>query len=665
MKVQARVMEYESTVEGDKVGMTIDQSSLAHIMSVLTDLYSDPELAVIREYATNALDAHVEAGVKRPIEVTLPSPLSPFFKIRDYGTGLDAEDIRDIYSRYGTSTKRESNDVVGMLGLGCKSALTYSDQFTITSTKGNRTIQVLVSRDEDGSGSMTIVSDGPAEGEQGTEIIVPAKRVNSFEAKADKFFSVWAEDTVLVNGKHPARVDGLWLSDKLLLSDTYGEDCVVMGNVAYPWLSDEDERYSYGSYSRRFHLVAFVDIGEVLFTPSREALQGTKQVKAKLAQLRQDTANAIEPAVQRLVKNATTPGDAVTIARMGRDLGVKGALNYQGREVVLAFDRTPRDVNGVVQRHDPEEDYGSFLIAGNRSRKVNGTRSYQADPHGGGIWFTGFTAKQLSTTKREKMSVWATQNSVTIEYGQQVYVDKLTADERYWLPADVKVYDWNDVEAIKLTAAVRAESSSPRGAYTAMVAGSTAQTQAADLDTEKPIYWLHGNHYNLHSNEAVRNGLIDTDTCTIVALPENRIEKFKRDFPMAVEVSEAATKIAKDWIDSQDPAIVEAYKFQQTYAGECAKIRTLDPQRIDDPKLAEAVRLSTVSTARYSEGRKAYGRWLPYAGHESKRGNPLAGYPLIASMNGYGLPRDGKEHIYLYANAAYEAKQAENVAEAA
>ena len=78
----------------------------------MIDLYSDPELAVIREYSTNAFDAHIEAGVTRPIEITTPTHLCPFFKVRDYGFGLDVEDIREIYSQYGASTKRESDDVV-------------------------------------------------------------------------------------------------------------------------------------------------------------------------------------------------------------------------------------------------------------------------------------------------------------------------------------------------------------------------------------------------------------------------------------------------------------------------------------------------------------------------------------------------------------------------
>jgi sensor histidine kinase regulating citrate/malate metabolism len=118
-------IQVESNVQGEKIAMGIDPAAMAHIMSILTDLYSDPEYAVIREYSTNAFDSHIEAGQTRPIEVTLPTDLAPFLTIRDFGIGLDAEGIESIYSLYGASTKRNTNDQVGMLGLGCKSALTY------------------------------------------------------------------------------------------------------------------------------------------------------------------------------------------------------------------------------------------------------------------------------------------------------------------------------------------------------------------------------------------------------------------------------------------------------------------------------------------------------------------------------------------------------------
>lgn len=670
MKPQKRVMEYESTVEGESIGMSIDQGALSHIMSVLTDLYSDPELAVIREYATNAYDAHVEAGIRRPIEVTLPSALSPFFKVRDFGTGLSVEDIREIYSRYGTSTKRESNDVVGMLGLGCKSALTYADQFTVTSTKANRTIQVLVSRDEDGSGSMTIVSDGPAEGEQGTEVIVPAKRHNAFDNKATTFFSFWQEGTVLVNGERPSRVDGLWLSDKILLTKDTDDDYVVMGNVAYPFLEEGDgDRYSrhdirYGDYSNRFHLVAFVDIGEVVFTPSRESLQATKQTKTTLAELRNEVARLLPLSIQKQVENAASAIEAVALVRDGRALEVKVPMLYKGREVPLTFDRTPTVPQGALMP-SPDDSHDSFLVAGRSGRrKVNGERMWTAD-FSNGTWFEGFTAKQLSPVKREKLQLWAAANKVDLSaFGSEyVYVDALTADEKFWL-AGRKVYNWADVDATKIPTDSRGETCNgrPRGSYDAMIDGKIANTQAGDLaDADAPIFWTHGNSYSLDAHDAFRRGVLTRDEAIYVALPQNRIEKFCRDFPEAIGMDDAARAAAKKWQASVNPDTVEAYKFQSTHSDACSKIRNLDPSRVDDPDLVENIRLAKVNTETYKTKIHNYNPWLSTADTESKRSNPLRNYPLVAAQSGYNSnPRGTIEHVYLYVNMAYALAQADN-----
>jgi HSP90 family molecular chaperone len=39
------------------------------------------------------------------------------FSVEDFGTGLDADDVKNIISKYGKSTKRLSNNELGMMGL--------------------------------------------------------------------------------------------------------------------------------------------------------------------------------------------------------------------------------------------------------------------------------------------------------------------------------------------------------------------------------------------------------------------------------------------------------------------------------------------------------------------------------------------------------------------
>ncbi len=169
------VLERSGDLGGRQIAMTINAAATAHIMKVLTELYSNPTLAVIRELGTNALDSHVQAGISRPIEVTLPNKLFPYFKVKDYGVGLSIEDIENIYSQYGASTKRHSNDFVGMLGFGAKAPWAYTSQFNVVAVKSGVRIAVSCSRVEDGTAVMEIISETQTDESDGLEVIVPVK----------------------------------------------------------------------------------------------------------------------------------------------------------------------------------------------------------------------------------------------------------------------------------------------------------------------------------------------------------------------------------------------------------------------------------------------------------------------------------------------------------
>ena len=102
-------------------------------------LYANKIRAIIRELSCNAVDSHVAAGnTNTPFDVHLPSTLEPWFAIRDYGTGLSHEQVTNIYTTYFESSKTNSNDFIGALGLGSKSPFSYTDNFTVTAVKGNR-----------------------------------------------------------------------------------------------------------------------------------------------------------------------------------------------------------------------------------------------------------------------------------------------------------------------------------------------------------------------------------------------------------------------------------------------------------------------------------------------------------------------------------------------
>jgi len=103
----------------ESIGMSLDLDSAQILMQMLSkNLYSDDIGSAIRECASNALDSHRRAGVDEPIIVSLKaSSYNNYeFCVEDFGIGLDAEDVKNIISKYGKSTKRNSATELGMMG---------------------------------------------------------------------------------------------------------------------------------------------------------------------------------------------------------------------------------------------------------------------------------------------------------------------------------------------------------------------------------------------------------------------------------------------------------------------------------------------------------------------------------------------------------------------
>lgn len=103
----------------ESIGMSLDLDSAQILMQMLSkNLYSDDIGSAIRECASNALDSHRRAGVDEPIIVSLKASAANNYEfcVEDFGIGLDADDVKNIISKYGKSTKRDSATELGMMG---------------------------------------------------------------------------------------------------------------------------------------------------------------------------------------------------------------------------------------------------------------------------------------------------------------------------------------------------------------------------------------------------------------------------------------------------------------------------------------------------------------------------------------------------------------------
>ena len=298
----------------------IKESGLSHIFNVLRNqLYSDKVLAVIREYSCNAVDAHVEIGkADVPIKVTLPTQMTPEFKVRDYGRGLTETEIAEIYAMYGESTKRGSNDQIGQLGLGCKSAFAYGDNFIINSFMDGTKTTYNAFIDPSDIGQISIMGREKTNEKSGVEIVIPVKS-DDFQEFYDKAVTLFKHFKVVPDVRGANRDDlkrQLEKSKVVIEKDNWrlveGDSHAIMGNISYPLDSGalnigwQDERAELLSSGVEIDFA----IGDLEISASREALQYTDRTKKAIIDILETILKALPDALGEKFKECETLWDA-------------------------------------------------------------------------------------------------------------------------------------------------------------------------------------------------------------------------------------------------------------------------------------------------------------------------------------------------------------------
>jgi hypothetical protein len=159
------------------IGMSLDLDSAQVLMQMLSkNLYSDAIGSTVRECASNALDSHRRAGVNKPIVVSLVRNDSNNyeFSVEDFGVGLDADDVEKIISKYGKSTKRDSDTELGMMGLGFKAPLAYASSFYFTCRKDGVERKYMMYEGED-TNTIDLIYEKPTMEDNGVKVIIPIK----------------------------------------------------------------------------------------------------------------------------------------------------------------------------------------------------------------------------------------------------------------------------------------------------------------------------------------------------------------------------------------------------------------------------------------------------------------------------------------------------------
>jgi hypothetical protein len=195
-----------TSIDAERRRFRIDDEGLVNILAILRkNMYSNPTRIIVQEYANNARDAHVDAGIpERPIQITCPTSVSPYLRIRDYGNGISPEMIDSVFVAYGASTKRHTNKLIGGFGIGAKSAFSYCDAFEVTTICDGVKYTYAPHIDSSDVGEMPLIYMEDTEEESGTLISIHIReedlyKVNNAIALVTEYWAVRPEIIGSVN----------------------------------------------------------------------------------------------------------------------------------------------------------------------------------------------------------------------------------------------------------------------------------------------------------------------------------------------------------------------------------------------------------------------------------------------------------------------------------
>jgi len=283
LEKQKEAMIFADGEINESIGMSLDLDSAQILMQMLSkNLYSDSIGSTIRECASNALDSHRRAGVEDPIVVSfkLDDNNNYVFSVEDFGIGLDADDVKNIISKYGKSTKRNSDTELGMMGLGFKAPLAYTSSFYFICRKDGIERKYMMYEGED-TNTIDLLYERPTEERNGVKVIIPVKwsdRFNFYEKIQEQlayFDSVYFDVTAgsySLNNKFT-----IYRGEHFQYSEMSKDDHlhICLDNVYYRL-----DFSKLGISNLEFPVALRFSLTDGIFpTPNREAIRYTQEAK--------------------------------------------------------------------------------------------------------------------------------------------------------------------------------------------------------------------------------------------------------------------------------------------------------------------------------------------------------------------------------------------------
>lgn len=324
MIIQQQIVNVEKSHDFEDKQFRIEQNQMNHMIWLTINQYQYKIRTPLQEIISNARDAHREAGCpEKAIKITLPTKLDNTFKVRDYGVGITPERMDNVFTSFGASTKRNSNNEVGGFGIGAKSPLCYTDQFNVTTYVDGQFWQYIIHKNETGGISCSLMYKGMTIEPNGTEIQIPVKSGDDREFiqgacrctmfwKVQPIFNLSEENRYAITGNPTVISDRLKVYEQSslgnLFSPSYSYSNIVLNIDGIPYTVDRafceasKVLVDMVAYKHK-NIVLELNTGEIEILQTREAIKDTDENKATLNRICKDAINDLDAYVKSQVKS--------------------------------------------------------------------------------------------------------------------------------------------------------------------------------------------------------------------------------------------------------------------------------------------------------------------------------------------------------------------------
>ena len=270
----------------------IDKENIGILFRGFSDtLYSNKIGSIVRELTSNCFDSHREAGIEDDVVIAMveADPLTGKngkISFKDIGIGLSPIRIQDIYSKYFSSTKRETDNEIGGFGIGAKSPLAYTDVFEVnTIYEGIKYFYVVHRGDK--VPHIKLINQEETKEHNGTEVILPVRAGDERKFRTEckhqlRFFSNIHYINMDINNDYRVYKGKHWIAS------LHGEKdhveyrlSICLGGVSYPLDTNQVRFDEYFSEYNNTSVALNFDIGEIDVTMSRENIEyNDRSIKA-------------------------------------------------------------------------------------------------------------------------------------------------------------------------------------------------------------------------------------------------------------------------------------------------------------------------------------------------------------------------------------------------